>query len=236
MRFDVVTLFPAMVDAPLSESIVARARRQGIVEVGFVNPRDFCEDRHKSVDDRPYGGGPGMLMMAEPLYRAIKSVKKKGSLVVLLGPKGEPFSQKKAAGLAKKKHVVLVCGRYEGIDERLAGKTDEEISLGDYVLTGGELPAAVVIDCVTRLLPGVFKKEEAPVSESFTGGLLEAPQYTRPALWRGKKVPAELLTGNHAEIAKWREKKAKDLTGRLRPDLIDRKGRPVKSQKRGFSR
>ncbi|NLO91954.1 MAG: tRNA (guanosine(37)-N1)-methyltransferase TrmD [Elusimicrobia bacterium] len=221
MRFDVVTLFPRMVDAPLSESIVGRARERGQLELGFANPRDFTQDRHRTVDDRPYGGGPGMLMMAEPLFRAVKSVKKRGSLVVVLSPHGRRFDQKTARRLAARRHVVLVCGRYEGMDARfVAAAADEELSLGDFVLTGGEAAAVAVIDSVARLLPGVLKKEEAPVLESFTGPLLEAPQYTRPSRWRGKSVPSVLLGGNHAAIEAWRRKKAQALTKRKRPDLL----------------
>jgi len=220
MRFDVVTLFPQMVDVPLSESIVGRARKQGLVKLGFVNPRDFTLDRHRTVDDRPYGGGAGMLMMAEPLFQAVKSVKKRGSLVVLLTPHGRRYDQKTARRLAAKKHVILVCGRYEGMDARFAETADEELSLGDFILTGGEAVAVAVIDSVTRLVPGVFRKEEAPVRESFTEPLLEAPQYTRPARWRGKSVPAVLLGGNHAAIEAWRKKKAQALTKSKRPDLL----------------
>ena len=220
MRFDVVTLFPRMVDVPLSESIVGRARKQGLVKLGFVNPRDFTSDRHRTVDDRPYGGGAGMLMMAEPLFQAVKSVKKRGSLVVLLTPHGRRYDQKAARRLAAKKHVILVCGRYEGMDARFADTADEELSLGDFIITGGEAAAVAVIDSVTRLVPGVFRKEEAPVKESFTEPLLEAPQYTRPACWRGKSVPEVLLGGNHAEIEAWRRKKAQALTKRKRPDLL----------------
>jgi len=221
MRFDVVTLFPRMVDAPLSESIVGRARERGLLELGFANPRDFTQDRHRTVDDRPYGGGPGMLMMAEPLFNAVKSVRKRGSLVVVLSPHGRRYDQKTARRLAGKKHVVLVCGRYEGMDARFVeAVADEELSLGDFIITGGEAAAVAVIDSVARLLPGVLKKEEAPVLESFSEPLLEAPQYTRPARWRGKSVPAVLLGGNHAVIEAWRRKKAQALTKRKRPDLL----------------
>ncbi|MDD2773697.1 MAG: tRNA (guanosine(37)-N1)-methyltransferase TrmD [Elusimicrobiales bacterium] len=223
MRIDVATLFPELVDFPLSKSIVGRARERGILRLGFVNPRDFTHDRHKSADDRPYGGGPGMIMLAEPLYQAVKSVKKKGSFVVFLGPQGRPFSQKEARRLSKKKHLVLVCGHYEGVDQRFIDTCDMQLSLGDFILTGGEPAAAAVIDCITRLLPGVFAKEGVSDSESFSEGLLEAPHYTRPAVWRRKKVPPELLGGNHAEIEKWRAAQSLDATRRLRPDLLKRR-------------
>ena len=219
MRVDAVTLFPGMIDAPLSESIVGRARQEGLLELGFSNPRDFTEDRHRTVDDKPYGGGTGMVMMAEPVYRALKKVKKKGSFVILLTPKGHRFDQRTALELAKKKHLVFICGHYEGIDERVTPLADLELSIGDYVLTGGEPAAVAVIDAVTRLLPGVLRKGDATVNETFTDGLLEAPHYTRPAVWRGKKVPDELVSGNHRLIAQWRRSQAEALTGKARPDL-----------------
>lgn len=219
MRIDAVTLFPGMIDAPLSESIVGRARQEGFLELGFSNPRDFTEDRHRTVDDKPYGGGTGMVMMAEPVYRALKKVRKKGSFVVLLTPKGRRFDQKLALRLAKKKHLVFICGHYEGIDERITPLADLELSIGDYVLTGGEPAAVAVIDSVTRLIPGVLRKSDATVNETFSDGLLEAPHYTRPAVWRGKKVPPELVSGDHKRIAQWRRDQAEALTGKTRPDL-----------------
>lgn len=219
MRVDAVTLFPGMIDAPLSESIVGRARQEGFLELGFTNPRDFTEDRHRTVDDKPYGGGTGMLMMAEPVYRALKKVRKKGAYVILLTPKGRRFDQRLALELAKKKHLVFICGHYEGIDERVTPLADLELSIGDYVLTGGEPAAVAVIDAVTRLIPGVLKKGDATVNETFTGGLLEAPHYTRPAVWRGQEVPKELVSGNHKLIAQWRSEQAQALTGKARPDL-----------------
>ncbi|MBI4801885.1 MAG: tRNA (guanosine(37)-N1)-methyltransferase TrmD [Elusimicrobia bacterium] len=220
MRIDVVTLFPAMVDAPLSESIVGRARSSGLLDLGFSNPRDFSEDRHKTVDDKPYGGGTGMVLMAEPVYKALKKVKKKGSFVILLTPKGRKFDQAMALELAKKKRLIFICGHYEGIDERVNDLADLELSLGDYVLTGGEPAAVAVIDAVTRLLPGVLKKEDATVDETFSMGLLEAPHYTRPRVWRKKKVPEALLSGNHKLISRWRHNSARALTGKKRPDLL----------------
>ena len=220
MRIDVVTLFPAMVDVPLSDSIVGRARAEGLLKLGFSNPRDFSGDRRGTVDDKPYGGGTGMVMMAEPVYKAIKKVRKKGACVIVLTPKGGKFDQPTALKLAAKKHLVFVCGHYEGIDERVNNFADLELSIGDYVLTGGEPAAVAVIDAVTRLLPGVLKKADATVNETFTEGLLEAPHYTRPGVWRRMKVPEALLSGNHKLISEWRRSAAKDLTARRRPDLV----------------
>ena len=220
MRIDVVTLFPSMVDAPLSESIVGRARETGLLKLGFSNPRDFAEDRHRTVDDKPYGGGTGMVMMAEPVYKALKKVAKKGAHVIVLTPKGERFDQRAALKLARKKHLVFICGHYEGIDERVNNFADQELSIGDYVLTGGEPAAVAIIDAVTRLLPGVLKKEDATVNETFTEGLLEAPHYTRPGVWRRMKVPEVLLSGDHKKISEWRSTAARDLTVRKRPDLL----------------
>ena len=210
---------------------MGRARQEGFLELGFANPRDFTEDRHRTVDDKPYGGGTGMLMMAEPVYKALKSVRKKGSCVILLTPKGRRFDQKLALELAKKKHLVFICGHYEGIDERVTPLADLELSIGDYVLTGGEPAAVAVIDAVTRLIPGVLKKSDATVNETFTEGLLEAPHYTRPAVWRGKKVPQELVSGNHKLIAEWRRAQAEALTGKARPDLA-----PAKKKIRGAAK
>ncbi len=219
MRVDVVTLFHGMIDQPLSESIVGRARAEGFLELGFANPRDFTEDRHRTVDDKPYGGGTGMVMMAEPVYRALKKVRKRNSLVILLTPKGRCFDQATALELSKKKHLVFLCGHYEGIDERITPLADMGLSIGDYVLTGGEPAAVAVIDAVTRLIPGVLRKGDATVNETFTDGLLEAPHYTRPGVWRGSKVPEALLSGNHKLIAEWRRAQAETLTSADRPDL-----------------
>ena len=189
MKIDFVTLFPGMFEPVLGASIIGRARESGRLELGWVNPRDFSRDKHKKVDDRPFGGGAGMLLSAEPLYSAIKSVRKPESRVVYLSPQGRRFDQKAAARLSKERHLVLVCGHYEGVDERVMKCFDEELSIGDFVLTGGELPAMVVADAVARLLPGVLKKADAAARESFEGGLLDYPQYTRPRLWRGPKIP-----------------------------------------------
>lgn len=222
MKIDFVTLFPGMFPSVMDASMMARAKDKGLLEWACVNPRDFAADKHHKVDDRPFGGGPGMLMMAEPLGKAIKSVKKNGSKVIFLSPQGKTFNDKTALRLSREKHLILVCGHYEGIDERTASFFDEEISVGDYVLTGGELPSMLVADAVARLVPGVLKKEDAAVSESFTGGLLDFPQYTRPRVWRGREVPEILFSGDHAKIAAWRRTAAKAATKRKRPDLIER--------------
>lgn len=220
LKVDVITAFPEMIDQALSTSIVGRARKAGILKLGFVNPRDFATDKHKTIDDRPYGGGPGMLMMAEPLHQAIKKVRKKTSVVILTSPRGQTFSQELAKKLAKKRHLIFVCGHYEGIDARIYPEVDLEVSLGDFILTGGELATCAMIDAVTRLRPGTFKKDGVTSSESFEENLLEAPQYTRPEVWRGKRVPAVLLGGNHKEIEKWKHEQALALTKKLRPDLL----------------
>jgi tRNA (guanine37-N1)-methyltransferase len=222
MRIDFVTLFPDMFAPIMDASILGRAKEKGLLEWACVNPRDFSEDKHHKVDDRPFGGGPGMVMMVVPLEKAVKSVKTKASKVIFLSPQGEAFTDRKASALAKEKHLVLVCGRYEGVDERALDLFDEELSIGDYVLTGGELPAMVVADAVTRKLPGVLKKEDAAESESFVSGLLDFPQYTRPRVWRGLEVPEVLFSGDHKKIAEWRHKAARAATKRKRPDLMSR--------------
>ena len=221
LKGDVVSAFPDMLTGPLGQSIVGRAQKAGIIKLGVTNPRDFTDDKHHTLDDRPYGGGPGMLMKAEPLYRAIKKLRKKNSVVILTSPRGVTFSQTLAKKLAKKKHLIFVCGHYEGIDERIYPEMDLEVSLGDFILTGGELAAAVMIDSITRLLPGTFKKEDVTISESFEEGLLEAPKYTRPEVGRGKKVPQILLSGHHKEMEKWKHEQALKLTQKYRPDLLN---------------
>ena len=221
MKIDVITAFEEMIDQTLSHSIVGRARKAGIIKLGTLSPRQFAEDKHKTIDDRPYGGGPGMLMKAEPLYQAISKLRKKTSYVILTSPRGQVFSQSLAKKLAKKRHLIFVCGHYEGIDARIYPEVDLEVSLGDFILTGGELAACVMIDAVTRLQKGTFKKEGVTSSESFEENLLEAPQYTRPEVWRGRKVPAVLLNGNHKEIEAWKREQALQLTKQLRPDLLE---------------
>jgi tRNA (guanine37-N1)-methyltransferase len=221
MKIDVLTLFPAMFAGPLDESIIMRARKSGLLELKIHQLRDWTHDRHKTVDDRPFGGGPGMLMKPEPLFEAIESLKRAGTKVILLSPSGRKFDQSIAQELAKEKDLLLVTGHYEGFDERVRESlADDELSIGDYVLTNGALPAMVVVDAVTRLLPGVLGDDESSHDESFSHGLLEYPQYTRPAEFRGMKVPDVLVSGNHAEIEKWRQEQAKKRTKEQRPDML----------------
>jgi tRNA (guanine37-N1)-methyltransferase len=220
LRIDVITLFPEMF-APLSHSILGRAIEQGRLTVNFVNPREHTVDRHRTVDDYPYGGGPGMVMKAEPIFLAVESVATPRTDVILLSPAGRVFSQQIAADLAQKRHLVLICGHYEGVDERVREHlVTDEISIGDYVLTGGELAAMVVVDAVARLLPGVLGHAESAGDESHSHGLLEYPQYTRPPEFRGWPVPERLLSGHHGEIAKWRRRRALETTAARRPDLM----------------
>jgi tRNA (guanine37-N1)-methyltransferase len=221
MKIDVLTLFPAMFAGPLDESIVRRAREARLLDLKIHNLRDWTHDRHKTVDDRPFGGGPGMLLKVEPLFEAIESVQREKTRVILLSPSGRKFDQSIARELAQQDDLLLVCGSYEGFDERVReALADDELSIGDYVLTNGALPAMVVIDAIARLLPGVLGDDESSHDESFSRGLLEYPQYTRPAEFRGMKVPEVLLSGNHAEIEKWRREQAKLRTEKQRPDLL----------------
>jgi tRNA (guanine37-N1)-methyltransferase len=220
MKIDVVTLFPEMFSSVLGASILGRAQERGILELGFVNPRDFTRDKRRTVDDRPFGGGAGMVLKAEPLYLAISSVRTPQCRVACLSPQGPRFDAAAARRLAQESHLILVCGHYEGFDERLVRHCDEELSVGDFVLTGGELPAMMVIDAVTRLLPGTLKKAEASVLESFEDGQLDHPQFTRPRVWRGRKVPEVLLSGDHERITEWRRRAARKATKLKRPDLI----------------
>ncbi|MBI3192279.1 MAG: tRNA (guanosine(37)-N1)-methyltransferase TrmD [Pedosphaera parvula] len=221
MKIDVLTLFPGMFTGPLDESIVRRAREAGILDLTIHNLRDYTHDRHRTVDDKPFGGGPGMLLKPEPIFEAVEALAGGQTQVVLLAPAGRPFSQAIAGELAKLEHLLLICGSYEGFDERVReALADDELSIGDYVLTNGALPAMVVIDTVTRLLPGVLGDAESSHDESFSHGLLEYPQYTRPADFRGMKVPEVLLSGHHAEIERWRVEQAKLRTQARRPDLL----------------
>ncbi len=236
LKVDVVTAFPDMLSGPLGQSIVGRAQKSGVLKLGFTNPRDFTDDKHHTLDDRPYGGGPGMLMKAEPLYRAIKKLRKKNSVVILTSPRGQTFTQGLAKKLAKKKHLIFVCGHYEGIDERIYPEMDMEVSLGDFILTGGELASAVMIDAITRLVPGTFKKQDVTFSESFEGGLLEAPQYTRPEVWRGKKVPEILLSGHHKQMEEWKREQALKLTKKYRPDLLTTSQAKKAATKKGVTK
>jgi tRNA (guanine37-N1)-methyltransferase len=219
LEIDVLTLFPAMVEGPLGLSIPGRIQEQGLATIRVHDLREFGLGRHKSVDDTPYGGGAGMVMRVEPVVAAIESVRRPTSTVILLEPAGEVFSHDRAVDLATREHLVFVCPRYEGVDERIRAFVDLELSIGDYVVTGGELPALVVIDAVIRLLPGAID-ELSTAEESFSGGLLEYPQYTRPASFRGLDVPDILVSGNHGAVAKWRHERALERTRERRPDLL----------------
>jgi tRNA (guanine37-N1)-methyltransferase len=232
MRFDAVTLFPEMFDAVLDYGITRRAHDRGLYRFHAWNPRDFTGDPHRTVDDRPYGGGPGMLMLAEPLDRTLNAVRQQLAgenltpWVVHFSPRGRTLTHQRVmelrdAALNQHRAVVLLCGRYEGIDERLlARRVDEEISLGDFVLSGGELPALALMDAVIRQLPGALNDAESAAQDSFSDGLLDCPHYTRPEVWQGMGVPAVLKSGNHAAIAKWRREESLRLTATLRPDLL----------------
>jgi tRNA (guanine37-N1)-methyltransferase len=222
VRIDVVTLFPELFDAPLSTSLLGKAVAAGRVQVEVHDLREHGIGRHRSVDDEPYGGGAGMVMRPEPIFDAVASLGDPKGHVILLGPRGRRLDQSVCRSLAAKEHLVLICGRYEGVDERVAeGLADDEISIGDYVLSGGEAAAVVVIETVTRLIPGVLGNEESLVSESHTSGLLEYPQYTRPAEFEGMAVPDVLLSGDHGAVQRWRAEQSEHVTRARRPDLID---------------
>ncbi|HXG62293.1 MAG TPA: tRNA (guanosine(37)-N1)-methyltransferase TrmD [Planctomycetota bacterium] len=225
MIIDVVTLFPRMFEGVLGESILRRAQEEGKVRVNLINLRDFSRERHKKVDAPPYGGGPGMVIMAEPVFEAVEHLRRNGreeSLLVLLTPGGVRYTQTLARELSRKKGLILLCGHYEGFDERVSqGLAPLELSIGDYVLTGGEIPAMVVLDSVVRLIPGVLGAPGSLAEESFSEGMLEYPQYTRPPDVRGMKVPGVLLSGDHAEIARWRRRASEERTKARRPDLLD---------------
>jgi tRNA (guanine37-N1)-methyltransferase len=221
MEIDVLTLFPRIFEGPLDESILKRAQNKGLVAVRVHNLRDFTHDKHHVVDDKPYGGGPGMLMKPEPIFEAVEKFRRANSCVVLMTPQGAPLTQERAAGFSQKPHLVIICGHYEGVDERVReALVDEEVSIGDYVLTNGALAAAVFVDAVVRLLPGVLGDEQSADDDSFASGLLEGPQYTRPPEFRGMSVPEILLSGNHKAIAKWRREQAEQRTQKRRPDLL----------------
>jgi len=225
MRFDILTLFPEMFSSPFQESILAKAIEKGLIEVRTINIRDFALDKHRIVDDAPYGGGQGMVMKVEPIARAIEQVKSEDPSVrtIYLTPEGKPLNQEMARQLSSRSHLLLLCGRYEGVDERVRELfVDEEISIGDYVLTGGELAAMVLIDAVSRLLPGVLGSDRSAEEDSFFGSLLEYPQYTRPASFRGYEVPEVLLSGNHQAISLRRRKEALRRTWMRRPDLLSK--------------
>ena len=219
MKFDVLTLFPDMFKS-LEESIIGRAKEKGLIEINLINIRDFSKDKHKKVDDTPYGGGAGMVIKPDVVYEAYSSIKSENAKVIYLSPQGKVLNQNKVKELSKEDHLILLCGHYEGIDQRVLDEiVDEEISIGDYVLTGGELPAMVIIDSVSRYVEGVLN-DESTKEESFSNKLLEYPQYTRPEEFRGKKVPEVLISGHHENIKKWREKKSLEVTKLKRPDLL----------------
>ena len=220
LEIDVLTLFPAMVDGPLAASIPGRIQEREIAIVRTHDLRQWGLGRHRSVDDAPYGGGAGMVMRPEPIAAGLDALRRDDSLVILLDPAGDVFDQERATRLAARSHLILVCARYEGVDERVRSLVDLELSIGDYVLTGGELPALVVIDAVIRLLPGAID-EASTAEESFASGLLEYPQYTRPASFRGMDVPSILTSGDHGAVARWREERARERTALRRPDLLD---------------
>lgn len=222
MQIDLLTLFPEFFASPLSQSMLSRAQAQGAVAYRVINLRDFTTDKHQVTDDRPFGGGPGMVMKIEPLVAAIRAARQEDpkSRVILLGPSGPGFNQAKAQELAGLSHLLLICGHYEGVDDRVHFYIDEELSIGDYILTGGEIPALIVADAVTRLLPGVLGGEGATEEESFQEGLLEYPHFTRPRVFEGREVPQVLLEGDHQRIARWRRQQALARTVIRRPDLL----------------
>ena len=223
MKIDILTLFPEFFQNLNSYSIIGRAIGENIIDLNCINIRDFSKDKHKRVDDYPFGGGPGMVMKPEPIYDAIESVKTRDSKVIYLSPQGKVLNQKKAFSLSKEKNLIFLCGHYEGIDNRIIENyVDEEISIGDYVLTGGEIPTLVLIDCILRLIPGVLSSEESFTNESHYDGLLEYPQYTRPREFLGLHVPDILLSGNHQRIAEWRKTESLKVTKQKRPDLFDK--------------
>ena len=211
MKIDILTLFPSMFEGLINESIIKRAIDKKIVEINIHNIRDYSQDKHKKVDDYPFGGGAGMVLMCEPVFLAIEDVKTEDSIVIMMTPSGKTFNENIAYDLSTKKHIILLCGHYEGFDERIKSIVDMELSIGDYVLTGGEIPSMAITDAVVRLIPGAINKESL-VSESFTDDLLDYPQYTRPADFRGMKVPEVLLSGHHENIRKYRENQRKELT------------------------
>lgn len=225
MKIDVLTLFPAMFEGVFSSSILGKAREKGLVELGTVNFRDYANNKHNTVDDYPYGGGGGMVLKPEPIFAAVEELTsglEERPRVILMCPQGEPFTQKKAEELSKEEHLIFICGHYEGYDERIREHlVTDELSIGDYVLTGGELPAMVIIDSVTRLIPGVLGNETSAVTDSFSTGLLEYPHYTRPAKFRDWEVPDILISGHHGNIEDWRKKQSLLRTWKKRPDLLE---------------
>jgi len=227
MTFDLVTIFPRMVEAGLAEGVVSRGRERGLLDIVVHDLREFTTDRHRSVDDVPYGGGPGMVMKPEPIFKALDAIdarrglRQRNGIVLLMSPQGTRLTQAGAEALSRKEHVVLLCGRYEGVDERVRSRVDEEVSIGDYVLSGGELPALVVIDAVARFVPGVVGDDQSVAEDSFSRGLLDFPHYTRPAAVGSERVPDVLLSGNHAEIRRWRKRESIARTLARRPELLE---------------
>ena len=224
MKFDIVTIFPRMIAAALAEGVVSRGIAAGVLDVQVHDLRDYTSDRHRSVDDVPYGGGPGMVMKPEPIFKALDAIEAaRGTplTVLLTSPQGTVLTQRGAERLSAKPHVVLLCGRYEGVDERVRSRVDEEVSIGDYVLSGGELPALVVLDAVARFVPGVVGDDQSVAEDSFSRGLLDFPHYTRPVEFAGRKVPDVLLSGHHADVRRWRKRTALERTLERRPDLIE---------------
>lgn len=221
MKFDVLTLFPEMFE-PLKQSIIKRAVEKDLININLVNIRDFSEDKHNKVDDTPYGGGAGMVLMPQPIFDCVEDIKTDDSKVILLTPSGEPYKQKKAYELSNEKHLIIICGHYEGFDERIRTIADMEISIGDYVLTGGEIPAMALVDSITRLIPGVIN-ERSHLDDSFNNNyMLDYPTYTKPRIFRNMEVPEVLTSGNHAEIDKWRKQKSLELTIEKRPELLNK--------------
>ena len=220
MHIDILSLFPGYFRGPFDESILKRAQDKGLLSINLVDIREFADNKYKQVDDRPYGGGPGMVMQPHPCAEAIKSCREQNAYVVFLSPQGHKLNAKKCEELAQKERLILLCGHYEGVDQRVIdAEVDEEISIGDYVLTNGCLPAMVLVDAVCRFIPGVLGHSESAQSDSFQDGLVEGPQYTRPEEWKGQKVPEVLLGGNHQEIKKWRKEQSKIKTRLVRPEL-----------------
>jgi tRNA (guanine37-N1)-methyltransferase len=226
MHISILTLFPEMFAGPFDHSIIKRAKEKGLVAIDLVNIRAYAKDAYHTVDGRPYGGGAGMILRVDVVDAALKDVLAKNNIatsqtrVILLDPQGTPYTQKKAQTFSKKRHLILICGHYEGVDARVRSLVDEQISMGDFVVTGGEIPAMAIVDSIVRLLPGVLVKKDATVNESFHNNLLEYPQYTKPQDYKNMKVPNVLLSGNHKDIAAWRETQQKTLTFRARPDLL----------------
>ncbi|MDR3113819.1 MAG: tRNA (guanosine(37)-N1)-methyltransferase TrmD [Endomicrobium sp.] len=224
MKIDILTIFPTMFDGPFGESLIGKAREKGLLEINAIDIRSFSKDKHKKVDDKPFGGGAGMVMKPEPVYAAIKKAlgkkRRDKSLVIYMSPQGKPLNNSIVKDLSKYSHLIILCGHYEGVDERIMSFVDEEISIGDYVLTGGEIPAMVVVDAVARMIKGVVKQEESVRNDSFYNGLLDYPHYTRPAVFKKMEVPGVLLSGDHKKIKEWRQNQSYERTKKRRPDLL----------------